>query len=429
MARIHIVGAGLAGLAAAVRLAVRGAGIVIYEAAPRAGGRARSYFDAQLGCVIDNGNHLILSGNHGVLSYMKAIGAEDRLAGPSSADFPFVDARSRARWTLRPGASTIPWWLLDPERRVPDTRLTDYLSIACMLRAHEGDTVAARIGRKGALYSGFWEPLTVAVLNTAPEEAAAALMRPVLAETFLKGAAACRPLVARTSLADSLVDPAVAHLTRLGADIKFGVRVRSLIPGAGRIAAIDLDGTVIPLDADDMVILAVPPWIAQTILAEAVPDLIAPPPGEPIVNVHYRVPALQVADGEARIVGVIGGLAQWVFARADLASVTISAAGAVADRPAEDIARACWPEVALALDLDPAQEPPARVVKERRATFAQTPAALRLRPACATRLDNLLLAGDWTATGLPATLEGAVRSGYTAAALAGAKHQGATKAA
>lgn len=409
--RVHIIGAGLAGLAAAVRLAPAGVSVTLYESAPRAGGRCRSYHDPLLDCVIDNGNHLMLSGNHAIMSYVKAIGAEDRLAGPRDAAFPFVDVTTGARWSLRPGDGAIPWWLFNPSRRVPNTSVWQYLSVARVMRADATETIAACVGASGSLYRNFWEPLTVAVLNTAPGEAAAGLMGPVLRETFLKGASACRPLVARDSLAATLVDPAVDSLTRAGAQFKFGTRVRGITLSGGRVTALDADGQIIPVNDGDRVIVAAPAWIAETLL----PGLTAPPPGEPIVNVHYRLPAPVTVPGDVRIVGVVGGAAQWVFARGDVASVTISAASDLADTPAEEIVARCWPDVALALELSDRTLPPARVVKEKRATFAQTPAALSLRPGCRTQIANLLLAGDWTDTGLPATIEGAVRSGFTAA--------------
>jgi hypothetical protein len=118
------------------------------------------------------------------------------------------------------------------------------------------------------------------------------------------------------------------------------------------------------------------------------------------------------------LLGLIGGTAEWLFLRAELVSITVSAADALADEPAERIAERLWADAARALDLPVAPLPPARIVKERRATFAQTPAAAARRPAAATGWRNLLLAGDWTATGLPATIEGAVRSGHHAADLA-----------
>ncbi len=196
--------------------------------------------------------------------------------------------------------------------------------------------------------------------------------------------------------------------------VRFGARVKALSLKDTSVTALDVDGTEVPLSPQDTVVLAVPPWVAETLVT----DIKVPPAGEPIVNVHYRLPAPAVPPGGVRLVGVIGGLSQWVFAHGDLASVTISAAAGCVDHSAEDIARTCWREVALALELGEAPAAPSRVVKERRATFAQTPETLALRPSAKTRWANLLLAGDWTATGLPATIEGALRSGFKAATLA-----------
>ncbi len=409
--RVHIIGAGLAGLAAAVHLAKSGTKVRLYEAAPRAGGRCRSYHDAQLGCTIDNGNHLLMSGNQSAMAYLDAIGARDRLAGPASADYPFLDVATGARWNLRPSRGRIPWWILDAERRVPGTTPASYLSALRLLQAQAHEIVADVIAPGTPLYRNFWEPLTVAALNTVPEHAAAALMRPVLLETFLKGADACKPLIARTNLADALVDPALALLDAAGAEIRFGCRIRAFTFAADRIETLESDDGPVPVEADDIVILAAPAWVAETLI----PGLTVPPPGEAIVNVHYRLPALATRPGDIKIVGIVGGLAQWVFLHGELASVTISAAGAIAEESAESIATRCWNDVALTLDEPAMPEPAARVIKEKRATFAQTPQALTLRPGTATRLANLLLAGDWTATGLPATIEGAVRSGERAA--------------
>ena len=118
--------------------------------------------------------------------------------------------------------------------------------------------------------------------------------------------------------------------------------------------------------------------------------------------------------GEAGFIGLVRGTAEWVFVKPGHVSVTISAANRMVDQPAEAIAGAVWPDVRMALGLE-GEIPPYRVVKERRATFAATAAQERLRPAARTGLENLVLAGDWTATGLPATIEGAIRSGQSAA--------------
>src|SRR5581483_8491190 len=118
---VHIIGAGMAGLAAAVRLRHLGSRVTIHVAAPRAGGRCRSFVDAQLATTIDNGNHLLLSGNQAAMAYLDECGARGRVAGPATAEFRFIDIPSGQRWSVRPGRGAVPWWILNSRRRVPDT--------------------------------------------------------------------------------------------------------------------------------------------------------------------------------------------------------------------------------------------------------------------------------------------------------------------
>jgi hypothetical protein len=148
-----------------------------------------------------------------------------------------------------------------------------------------------------------------------------------------------------------------------------------------------------------------------------VPDLRAPDEFRAIVNAHYRTDA--ALSGTPHFVGLVGGNAEWVFRKPGILSVTVSAAERFVDRPAEELAPLLWRDVAAAYGVGPVDAPPPwRIVKEKRATFAATPAQLRLRPGARTIWRNLILAGDWTDTGLPATIEGAIRSGHVAAATA-----------
>ncbi len=152
-----------------------------------------------------------------------------------------------------------------------------------------------------------------------------------------------------------------------------------------------------------------PAWVA----ADLLPGLVVPDAFEAILNIHFRVTA---DPGPAGFLGVVGGTAEWIFVREGIVSVTVSAANHLVDQPAEAISALVWADVRTCLGLPDAM-PPVRVVKEKRATFAATAAQERRRPPAGTRLANLALAGDWTATGLPATIEGAIRSGRMAAGL------------
>ena len=411
MSRAHIVGAGVAGLAAAVSLVRAGRSVTVYEAGGRAGGRCRSYFDAKLDCLIDNGNHLLLSGNRSAMRYLEDIGAADPLVGPAAACFPFLDVRTGRRWQVRPNAGQVPWWVLCADRRVPDTRARSYVSALRFAVAGADRTVSDCVGDTGVLYERFWEPLAVAALNTPAESGAAALLWPVLRETFARGEAACRPRIARLGLSPAFVDPAVELLRRQGSTVWLGHRLRGIEYANGRARRLDLGTETVGVEDGDAVVLAVPPAAA----AALVPSLTVPEESNTIVNAHFRLSESVGLPADLPFLGLVGGTAQWLFARGDVASITISAAGALAAEPVEVLARKTWNDVAMALGLDRATLPAYRVVKERRATFAQTPGEVRRRPGTRTRFANLYLAGDWIDTGLPATIEGAIRSGHLAA--------------
>src|SRR5207237_816703 len=138
-------------------------------------GRCRSYYDSQLEMTIGNGNHLVLTGNPAVQRFLGAIGAQDRLTGPSIAAFPYFDVATGRTWTLRPNDGVIPWWILGSNRRVPGTGLGEYLALASLMRRHPGRRIDEVVRCKGALWERFLRPLLVSVLNTPPEEGSADL--------------------------------------------------------------------------------------------------------------------------------------------------------------------------------------------------------------------------------------------------------------
>ncbi|MEX2450534.1 MAG: hydroxysqualene dehydroxylase HpnE [Rhodospirillales bacterium] len=404
----YILGAGLAGLSCAVRLAQAGRAAALYEAAGHAGGRCRSFYDDGLGRRIDNGNHLLLSGNRDAFDYLTLIGASESLTGPDEALFPFVDLQTGERWTVHPNARVFPWWIFDSARRVPETAAGDYLEELRLAWAGQGARITECLDSNGVLFRRLWEPLAVSALNTAASEGAASLLWPVIRETFGRGGAACKPRVARQGLSESFIDPALSRLAGAGIGVRFKARVRALEFSNDRLAAFTVGEDRIVLTDRDAAVLAVPPSVA----GDLVPGLAVPTESRAIVNGHFRLPAPCAAES---FIGVIGGLCQWIFCRGDVVSTTVSAADASVDLPADEIAQTMWREIVTVLELPAQPVPPHRIVKEKRATFAQTPAQVALRPKSRTAWKNFYLAGDWTDTGLPATIEGAVRSGRLAA--------------
>jgi squalene-associated FAD-dependent desaturase len=408
---IHVIGAGLAGLAAAVQLQRRGAQVVLHEAAREAGGRCRSYYDPKLGATIDSGNHMMMSGNVATLNYVRAIGAADELVGPAQPEYPFVDLATRARWTVRMSPGRLPWWIFDANARVPNTGPSDYLALVPLLFAKPGRSVAQTMRCNGPLWDRLLRPLFLAMLNVEPREASAELTGAMVRETLFAGGLACRPLVAKNGLGSAFVDPALRLLQHGGAAIRLGSRLKDMEfadTGPGRISALNFADERIAIEANQAVVLAVPPEIAQTL----VPGVRSPNRFASTLSVHF---AVEPPFGMAPITGLLNATADWLFAFEGRVSVTVNAAERLLDTPHEALAKTIWAEVAQAAGL-PAEPMPAwQVVMEKRATFAALPDRETLRPGTRTRWNNLMLAGDWTATGLPATIEGAIRSGQKAA--------------
>ncbi len=406
---LHVVGAGVAGLAAAVAGVRAGLGVALHEAAGQAGGRCRSFHDATLDRLIDNGNHLIVGANQSVFGYLADIGAPDALSPLDPPRFDFLDATNGETWTLQPKDGFLPFWLLGKQGRVPGGGVGDLIDAGRLAFASPDATIADCVDTDGPLFERFWQPLSRAVLNTDATEGSARLLWRMVRKTFAKGAAGSRPYLADKGLSAALVEPALTYLGGRGVTAVFNERLRGLRISDARVTGLDFgDRTVGAGNAQ--VVLALPP----SEIARLLPDVRVPGETRPIVNLHYRLDGEAVLPGGGAFLGLVGTEAQWIFRRGDILSVTISAATGMAAKPAGAVAETIWRELAPILDRPGAPVPPCRVIKEQRATIAQTPAQAALRPGPATGIDNLWLAGDWTDTGLPATIDGAVQSGREA---------------
>ncbi|MCW6507629.1 hydroxysqualene dehydroxylase HpnE [Lichenifustis flavocetrariae] len=404
---VHVVGAGLAGLSAALALDPQRFNIVVHEAARHAGGRCRSYFDRELGIAIDNGNHLVLSGNTAVRDHLRLVGAEDKMSGPAEAVFDFMDLATGERWQVRPNAGPIPWWIFATGRRVPGTTWFDYLALAKLLRAKSATPIAAAMPCRGALYDKLWRPFLVAALNTEPAASASGLAANVIRETLAKGGAACRPLIAHDGLAEAFVDPALALLGRRGVTVGFDRRLRGIAIENGRAVGLDFGGDTVALGPDDRVILAVTAPVAKILL----PDLSVPTAFRSIVNAHFLAEA---PPGFPAMLGTINSASEWIFRFPGRLSVTISDADRFLGRDKDELAVEIWREVAAATGLPADPVPRHKIITEKRATFAALPEEDAKRPAPGTALANVVLAGDWVQNGLPSTIEGSLRSGKAA---------------
>jgi len=401
---IHIVGAGVTGLSAAVKLCDTGTDVVVHETAPQAGGRCRSWLDPMLDATIDNGTHVIVGANHAVTSFAAAIGSTDDLhwfVGGAS----FRDLDDGTTWTVARATDALRLahcWGGSPWREGVGA-----LRLGC---ASAATTIEACLPSRSVLAHRFWRPLARAVMNTDPKIASAGPFARVLRRTLARGASAMRVGIARRSLSACFIDPALALLRQSGIAVRFGTRLRAIDHAGERITKLHFGAAEIVVLPNDRVILALAPWDLARCLPDLAPELAA----SAIVNLHAVLPTA-LAPREPRLLGLIGGTAEWLVVRGNVVSATVSAADQLTACDPSTIAALLWRDIARALDLPTDVPSRLRIVKEHRATPLQTPAFERRRPGVTTRFGNLTLAGDWVEPGLPCTLEAAIASGVRAA--------------
>jgi squalene-associated FAD-dependent desaturase len=438
MTRPHVVvaGGGFAGLAAAVRCARRGIRVTLLERRPFLGGRTYSFTHPATGEVLDNGPHVLMGAYTEALDFLAEIGAADKVAvqprlhvamahpalGLGAVSAPPVPGPLQAplallRYRLLPAA--------DRARLVVGA-----LRLVARPRARlAAETVVealAAVGQSAAACERFWHPLAIATLNEDPAVAAAAPFAAVLRKGFFAGARAARFVVSRVPLSDLYTTDARAAVERAGGRVVTGAPVAGLALGPDGVRGVLVrDGAVVEAD---VTILALPCAALLRVLPTALREeptfrALAGLGTSPIVSTHLWLDR-RIGWGSA-FLGLLASRAQWLFdcgGTADgggrLASVT-SGARFWDETSDEDIAREVLEDARAVLPaLRDRRCLRAHVVRERHATLSLTPVADARRPAAATPVPNLFLAGDWIQTGLPATIEGAVQAGRRAADLA-----------
>jgi len=440
-ADVVVVGGGFAGLSAATALASRGARVVVADARPQLGGRATAFVDRSTGELVDNGQHVLFGCYAATFEFLHRIGAMGNVRVMPALEVPYIDTLGRRSVLKCPplpsplhlvGAvldwDPMPWRdrlsvlrLAGPLRRARrELRRTGAVtadppgSVSDWLRAH-------RQGRK--LTEWLWEPLAVAALNQSPEHASAAPFVRVLAEMFGPDAGASAIVLPTRPLHEMYAEPARDYLVERGGEARTNALAR-LVFSNGRVVGVDIRGERILAPA----VIAAVPWHALRALAGAAPPAALAPTlaaadameSMPIVTVNlwYDRPVM-----DDLFVGLPGRQMQWIFdkrrAFGDTAShLSLVTSGAIelTQMGRDELIALAAREVADALPLArTARLVRATVVSERQATFSLA-AGQPARPGTRTPIEGLYLAGDWIDTGLPGTIESAVRSGHAAAA-------------
>jgi squalene-associated FAD-dependent desaturase len=432
--RVVVVGGGWAGLCAALALCERGVEVQLFEKRAILGGRAYSYRAREAGHAVDNGQHLLMGCYGATLGFLERIGAQGRVEIQPRLRVPFLHP-DRGAATFRCAAAPSPLHLtlgamtyshLSPGERM--RLLLGGLRIALSYRGGSSATVSVALAAAGQsvnLRTCFWNPLAIAVLNELPERASADLFAVVLRRVFFARAGASRIVFPRVGLSDLCAEPAARAIERAGGVIETGPAVRAIGVENGRVTGVSFQGRA-EVRADAVIATVPPPALSELLpaaLREA-PGLAAIEHlrGAPIVSAHFW---FKQAFAAPRMAGFLDGPIHWLFTppmqpeSGRYVTLVVSGAHDLVDRRPEDVTRIARREldryVPQARDLEVVDT---LVVKEPQATFAATPQEQPYRPGTVTPVANLFLAGDWTDTGLPATLESAVVSGERAAAAA-----------
>lgn len=433
---VIVIGGGLAGLAAATKLVADGTKVTLLEARARLGGATFS-FDRD-GLTVDNGQHVLLRCYTEYLEFLSRIGVRDKITIQDRFRIPVVHSNGKHGELYRTGL---------PAPLHLGAALSRYGLLSMGDRARVGLAVAvlrtlklddpkldnrsfgswlAQYGQRKDAIDALWNLVTVAALNTDADDASLALCAMVFRTALLDRADAADIGVPQVPLSELHGDPAARYLENRGADVRLRTAARA-VRADGDGYQVDIDGATLTADA---VVLAVPSDAVSGLLPEgalAEPEAPAKLGSAPIVNVHAVYDARVT---EHSFVAIVGSPVQWVFDRTDISkvpngqylAVSLSAAGEWIDEPVARLREVFLPELArLFPKASPARCTEFFVTRERRATFHQSPGSARWRQKAQTLLPGCVLAGAWTATGWPDTMEGAVRSGNEAARIVEAR--------
>jgi hydroxysqualene dehydroxylase len=433
---ILVIGGGFAGLAAGVALAEAGVRVRLVEAKPYLGGRARSWVDPLTNSVVDNGQHLFMGCYHATVRFLSTIGTLDRIRFQTGLTLRFLEYGGRLT-SLECPSLPAPFHLLVGVGRSDSFsrhEKLEILRVGWALQSIGGkeddlgslsvDEWLRRLGQSNRLRRNFWDLLCIAAMNEDPKIASAALFERVLRLALFRSPQDSRLGIAGVGLSDCYTQAAVDYIRARGGRVDLNHPVQGLLIEDDECRGVELgNGERVRAHA----VIGAIPWFSlsdilprELVQSDSFFARISSLRPAPIicVNVWFDRPVT-----ELDFAGLRGSTIQWLFNKGRIlgdgqsyVSLVVSGAHQHVACPKEELLALALHELAEFLPVvREARILHALVIKERWATFSPSCEAEALRPPAQTPVKGLYLAGDWTSTGLPATIEGAVRSGYAAA--------------
>jgi hydroxysqualene dehydroxylase len=420
---VAVIGGGLAGLSTSVFLANEGYNIRLIEASPKLGGRTYSFFDKSIGDFIDNGQHIMASWYSNTFEYLKLVGSYDKLYFQKHLEVNFRD-QNAGLYQFKASKLPPPLHLLKGLMSYKKLNVKDIAAAIKLvniiksgkisddeLRSINVDTLFENTGQTTGLIEYFWKPFIIAVFNASPENTSAFLFKHIIETGFLEKGGS-NLVLPDVFLGQLLADPAEKYLISKGSEIYKNIKIDTINISDNRITSvINEDKAEIK---SDFYVSAVGFFDIKNLLngsgVLSEKEMLMP---SPIVNIHIKFDDDITGFIKNRFEGILSSNIQWVFrVKNDQLCIVISSAKEIADMEKETIIDICKEELYHCYpNLKNVKIKGIRVLKEMRATFLPDKSSIKLRPKCRTAIKNLFLAGDWTDTGLPATIESAVKSG------------------
>ena len=397
-------------MSAAVNSQKKDFNVNIFESSGFAGGRCRSYFDKKIGIEIDNGNHLVLSANKNFFEYCQLIKSVKTIK-KIEPKFNFFNVKDKKHWCLNLLDKKFPTWIFNKQKRIPDSSVIDYLAFLKFSLVNKKTKVSDLI-QNSNIFKSFWEPFTLGIMNTHPNEASAKVLSNVLKKTIFKGRDFCYIYQPKINWHDTLIQPTINLFEKRNIKISFNNTLKEIVVKNNNVEKLIFEKNIIDIYPSDHIILALP----LSSFGKLFPDQKIPVKYNTILNVHFKLPESILSLFRNEVVGMVDSLSQWIFVKNKHISVTVSDANKYDNLSANEIANLAWNEICIylkkTLDL---QE--FRVIKEKKATYHQSPENNSLINNISNIPKNVSLAGDWTQNELPCTIEGSILSGKKAVEL------------